>query len=115
MYQRGNDYLILELPTTIYFVNVVVEEEPPDGRLYISVNDVPAVVYFDQTVDPPIGNEVLFTDGFDQGQVFSFARNKYIYFGIKAICLLFSAFYIVLFLFGITEKVATYTGKNQSI
>jgi hypothetical protein len=86
-------------------INVVVQEEPPDGRLFISVNDVPAVVYFDKDSEEPIGTEILFTEGFDQGEVLPFARNKYISLGIKSIALIISSIYLSLFLFGLTEII----------
>jgi hypothetical protein len=86
-------------------MNVVVQENPPDGRLYIAVNDNPAVVYFDQDADEPVGTEILFTEGFDQGKVLPFARNKYISLGVKSIALIFSAIYLSLLLFGLTEKI----------
>jgi hypothetical protein len=96
-------------------MNLVVQEDPPDGRLYLTVNKVPAVVYFDKTADPPFGNEIQFNDGFDQGRILPFARNKYIYTGGKTICLLSSAFYLALFFFGLTEKITTYTNESNQI
>lgn len=86
-------------------MNVVVQEKPPNGRLFIAVNDNPAVVYFDKDADEPVGTEILFTEGFDQGEVLPFARNKYISLGVKSTALILSAIYLSLFLFGLTEKI----------
>jgi hypothetical protein len=84
-------------------INVVVQENPPDGRLFIAVNDNPAVVYFDKDADESVGTEILFTEGFDQGEVLTFARNKYISLGIKSIMLILSSLYLSMLLFGLTE------------
>jgi hypothetical protein len=86
-------------------INVVVRDNPPDGRLFIAVNEKPAVVYFDKDADEPVGTEILFTEGFDQGEVLPFARNKYISFGIKSIALILSSLYLSLFLFGLSENI----------
>ena len=86
-------------------INVVVQENPPDGRLFIAVNDNPAVVYFDKNAEEPIGTEILFTEGFDQGEVLPFARNKYISLGVKAITLFLSSIYLAFVLFCLTELI----------
>jgi hypothetical protein len=86
-------------------MNVVVQEKPPDGRLFIAVNDNPAVVYFDKDADEPVGTEILFTEGFDQGKVLPFARNKYISLGVKSIALILSSLYLSVFLFGLSENI----------
>ena len=95
-------------------INVVVQENPPNGRLFIAVNDNPAVVYFDEDADEPVGTEILFTEGFDQGEVLPFARNKYISLGVKSIALILSAIYIALFLFGLTEKIINFEDKDHT-
>jgi hypothetical protein len=86
-------------------ISVVVEENPPDGRLFIAVNENPAVVYFDKDADEPVGTEILFTEGFDQGKVLPFARNKYISLGVKSIALILSSLYLSILLFGLTEII----------
>ena len=95
-------------------MNVVVQENPPDGRLFIAVNDNPAVVYFDKDAEEPVGTEILFTEGFDQGEVLPFARNKYISLGVKSIALILSAIYLSLFLFVLTEKIINSENKDHT-
>jgi hypothetical protein len=95
-------------------MNVVVQENPPDGRLFIAVNDNPAVVYFDEDAEEPVGTEILFTEGFDQGEVLPFARNKYISLGVKSIALILSAIYLSLLLFGLTEKIINFENKDHT-
>jgi len=84
-------------------MKVVVDKEPPEGRLFISVNEVPAVVYFDNDAEEPIKTGIFFTEGFDKGTPLSFSRNKYIYLGIKSIALIISSLYLAFVLFGFTE------------
>ncbi len=93
-------------------MNVVVQKNPPNGRLFISVNENPAVVYFDKQSEDFIGNEIFFTEGFDQGKVLDFARNKYIYLGFKSIVLGLSSLYLALILFSLTELILNYQPEN---
>jgi hypothetical protein len=95
-------------------MSVVVEDNPPDGRLFISVNDNPAVVYFDKDAEDPVKTEISFTEGFDQGEVLPFARNLYISLGIKTIALILSSLYLSLFLFGLTGKILNLENVNNT-
>jgi hypothetical protein len=97
-------------------LTAVVQKEPPDGRFYLSINDVPSVVYFDKNAEEPIGNEVNFNEGIEDGETLPFVIHKYLYTAVKAICLIVSSIFLSLFFFGLTEKIMNYSPakSNQS-
>lgn len=107
-------YWSFPLRYILKIINVVVQDNPPDGRLFVSVNDNPAVVYFDKDEEDPVKTEISFTEGFDQGEVLPFARNKYISLGVKTIALTLSSLYLSLFLFGLTEVIMNGEIKKQT-
>jgi hypothetical protein len=92
-------------------LTAVVQENPPDGRFFLSINDEPAVVYFDKEATPPIENEVRFTDGLGKGEVLPFARNQSFFTGLKVLALVISAIYLSLFFFGLTETFITHNHR----
>jgi len=97
-------------------LTAVAQKEPPDGRFYLSINDVPSVVYFDKNAEEPIGNEVNFNEGIEDGETLPFVIHKYLYTAVKAICLIVSSIFLSLFFFGLTEKIMNYSPakSNQS-
>jgi hypothetical protein len=94
-------------------MTVVVKENPPDGRLFVSANNIPSVIYFDQDAENPIGNEVKFTDGFDQGSKIDDPYNHYWFWGLKALGVIFSSLFLSLFFFSLTQRIIDFSSEKQ--
>jgi hypothetical protein len=92
----------------------LIKTTPPDGRFYVSINDVPSVVYFDKDSEEPFTSEVIIDEGFDQGEKLTIPWHKAWFFGLKAGGLLLGAIYLSVLFFGLTEKIITYS-KIQTI
>lgn len=90
-------------------LTAVVQANPPDGRFFMSINDTPAVIMFDEENNPQEDNLVNFNDGFDKGETLSFARNLHIYTGLKVFALLITTVYFSFFFYGLTEKFITFS------
>lgn len=95
-------------------LTAVVQQRPPDGRFFMSINDTPAVIMFDEQNNSEQGNEVNFTDGLESGEVLSFAKNMAVFTGFKVLLLLITAAYLSFFFFGLTEKFIHYEKKNTN-
>jgi len=89
-------------------VKFIIKSTPPDGRFYVSVNDVPSVVYFDQDAEERFNAEVIINEGFDQGNQIRIPWRKAWFFALKAGGVLLSGFYLSIFFFGLTERIFNY-------
>jgi len=92
----------------------IVQENPPDGRFFVSINNVPSVVYFDRNAEDN-SNVVTINEGFENGTILPFAEHKLIYSGIKALAVFCSAIYLSLFFFGLTELMFKNPRVNENI
>jgi len=90
-------------------ITVLVQEDPPDGRLYVSVNEVPTVVYFNQNAETQPNNEIVFNDGFDLGNKVETPWNQYWFWGIRVLAVFISAIFLSLFFFGLAERIITFS------
>lgn len=91
-------------------VTVMLRGEVPAGRFFVSINNVPAVVQFEETTDSDEPqNAVTFRDGFERGSVHALARYRNLFLAIKTLPLLGSALYLSLFLFGFSERMITHS------
>jgi hypothetical protein len=88
-------------------LTIYVEPNPPDGRFFVSVNDAPSVVVFNQEEDQQLSNEVLITEGLDQGSPMPGPWKQTWFMGLKVVAVFISAAFLSLFLFGLTEKIIT--------
>lgn len=93
---------------------VRVQDSPPDGRFFVSINDVPAVVYFDHDVKPNLTNEIIFKEGFEKGEKINMPWGKHWFMGVKAMAILSCATYLSLFLFGFSEQILTFQSKTET-
>jgi len=87
-------------------LTIEVQEAPPVGRFYVSINDVPAVVNFgleDEEAQP--STTILYKDGFDQGRKIENPWQQYWFILLKSVAIVICAIYISLFLFGLTERI----------
>ena len=98
-------------------MTIIVQESPPDGRLFVSANDIPSVIYFDQDAENPIGREVIFTDGFNQGLKIDDPYNHYWFWGVKALGVIFPSLFLSIFFFSLSQKIIDFSPgqeKNKS-
>lgn len=86
-----------------YRVDVTVQENPPEGRFSISVNEEPAVVNFTQDAGEQTPMPIVVKDGFDKGTMIEVPWGQHWFIGLKLMIILISALFISLFLFGLTE------------
>lgn len=83
-------------------LKVIVRENPPNGRFYISIDENPSVVTIDRESNY-YSNSIMVNEGFERRTLLSFAEHELIYTGIKALAISFCAIYLSLFFFGVTE------------
>ena len=94
-------------------VDVTVQNNPPDGRFFISINEAPAVVVFDRESDEQTPDPIVVKDGFDQGKRVGMPWGQRWFQGLKLLIVLISALFISLFLFGLTETFFTFPVENN--
>ena len=95
-------------------LTVVYPQVPAEGRFYISVNDTPAVILFEEADEIITDNQVTFRDGFDQGRREVFPWRQAWFLGLKALAVLLSAAYLSLCLYGLTERTLTYSALQTA-
>lgn len=94
-----------------YQADVIVDEMPPDGRLMISINKVPSVVAFNSDLETETSTRILVREGFVRGEMRRNPWDQRWFKGIKLLTILFSAVFISLSLFGITEHLFNFSGE----
>ena len=94
-------------------VDVTVQNNPPDGRFFISINEAPAVVVFDRESDEQTPDPIVVKDGFDQGKRVGMPWGQRWFQGLKLLIVLISALFISVFLFGLTETFFTFPVENN--
>lgn len=94
-------------------MRIILQEDPPNGRFYISINEIPSVVYFDKDAED-YSNIVDVNEGFEQGTILPFAEHELIYTAIKALAVFCSALYLSLFFFGLTELIFKNSPKSDN-
>jgi len=87
-------------------LTIEVQEAPPSGRFHVSINEVPAVVNFEQDVESQ--TSILYDEGFDHGRRIEKPWQQLWFFCLKMIAILFSSLFLSLFLFGFTERIQTF-------
>jgi hypothetical protein len=90
-------------------LSVIIDENPPAGRFYISINEVPSVVNFKQEEESQ--TELIITEGFEQGKPMEGPWKQYWFLGVKIVAIFLSAMYLSLFLHGLAEVIIT--GSNS--
>ena len=95
-------------------VRILIKTSPPDGRFYIAVNDVPSVVLFDKEDEVLFNGEIIIDEGFDQGNRSKIPWGKAWFLALKAGGLFFSAIYLSLFFFGLTERIFAYSSDEAA-
>jgi len=98
-----------------YRVDVFVQDNPPDGRLLVSVNEAPAVVTFNRDDQNQTATPIVIKDGFDKGMSVNKPWGQLWFAGIKFITLMVSSIFITLVLFGITEHAFDYSDKDRNL
>lgn len=96
-----------------YQVTATIEENPPDGRLAIEINNSPSVVYFAQNSEEGTSTEIVLKDGFDNGTELKKPWGEIWLLGLKLIAAVISASFIALFLSTLTEEVFSSSAKNN--
>lgn len=96
-----------------YQADVLVEENPPDGRFMISINDVPSIVTFNSDQEEETSTRILVRDGFGKGGYYQNPWDLWWFKGIKLLNILLSAVFITLSLFGITEHLFNFAGESH--
>lgn len=94
-------------------MTVFIRQDPPDGRLFLNVNNTPTAVYFDQDSEEQPDNEVTVTAGFESGLRMDSPWDKTWFMAVKLLGVGFSAFGLALFLFGFTERVLKFSFENR--
>ena len=86
-------------------LTVKVQGNPPDGRFFVKINEMPAVVIFDHDDESSSANEIIFNEGFGKGDRITHPWEQNWFVVIKAIAVVICAIYLSLFLFGFIEQV----------
>jgi len=89
-------------------VKLIIKSTPPDGRFFVSINDVPSVVYFDQDAEERFNAEVIINEGFEKGNQIRIPWRKAWFFALKAGGVLLSGFYLSVLFFGLSERIISY-------
>ena len=95
-------------------VKFIIKTSPPDGRFFISINDIPSVILFDKEADEPFNGEIIVDEGFDQGQALRIPWRKAWFFALKAGGVFLSGFYLSFFFYGLTERIFTYSSDETA-
>lgn len=93
-------------------LTISVPEDPPEGRFFVSINDVPAVVNFSADTEKENINEIIFDEGFDQGRRITRPWGQRWFILIKMLAVILCALYISLFLFGFNEQVINFQRES---
>jgi len=92
---------------------VTVREDPPEGRFYISIDDSPSVVLFEDDIDQPSTQTIPVREGFKTSAPWSSSLQRYWFYGIRTIMVWVSAMVLSLFLFGLTERTIKFSAENE--
>lgn len=92
---------------------VRVQENPPDGRFFVNINEVPAVVYFDHDDETYSVNEIIFNEGFGKGDRITHPWGQHWLLGMKAMAIILCSIYLSLFLFGFIEQIIHYQSNTE--
>ena len=95
-------------------ITVIVSEDPPDGRLFISANGLPTTVYFETDAEIKQSNKITIYDGFESGTSADSPWGKYWFLALRAFAIFISGTFLSLFFFGLTERVHSYTSKEKN-
>lgn len=97
-----------------YQITATIGESPPDGRLLVSVNETPSVIYFDQDAENQNPEKVVLKDGFSQGIMLRNPYKQYWFIGMKLIAIIISSIFIALLLFGMTEEIFSFSNQKTN-
>ena len=97
-----------------YQITATIGESPPDGRLLVSVNETPSVIYFDQAANNQNPEIVVLRDGFSQGIMLRNPYKQYWFIGMKLIAIIISSIFIALLLFSLTEEIFSFSNQNTN-
>jgi hypothetical protein len=92
---------------------VTIREDPPEGRFYISIDNSPSVVLFEDDADQPPTQTILVREGFKTISPWSSTVQRYWFYGIRIVMVLFSAMLVSLVLFGLTERTIKFSVEND--
>lgn len=96
-------------------LSVFVDENPPSGRFFISINGTPSVVlYNDEDETQQTKDELIITEGFNQAIPMTGPWKQYWFLGLKAMGIFFSAVFLSFFLYGLVETIITGSNDYQS-
>ena len=100
-------------------ISVVIQGNPSEGRLYVSANDIPSVVNFDDTAENEVNKIISIYEGFDLGKKIETPWNQHLLLVLRILAVFISAGFLSLFLFGLTEKIIGYktlkTTRNNKL
>jgi hypothetical protein len=91
-------------------IALTLEDMPQDGRLEIYLNDVRSVVDF----SPETSKKIIVDEGLMNGIEKRLPWGQSWFLGVKFLVILISAVFISTFLFGLTEKMITFSSKENS-
>jgi len=94
-------------------ISVIIPGNPTEGRLYVSANEIPSVVNFDNDAEADTNNIITIYEGFDLGKKIDSPWNQHWFVGIRALAVFISAVFFSLFLFGLSEKIIGFTSKKS--
>ena len=86
-------------------LTVILPTAPPNGRFYLSINEIPAVVQLQEQTDTEQTNEITYRDGFEFGEPLLIANHVTLSRALKWLGIFISALYLSLLLFGLIEKI----------
>ena len=106
--------LLSELTQGLFSKRLVisVQEDPPEGRFFVSINEVPAVVNFSNDSDKKNINEIIFDEGFDQGTRITRPWSQYWFTFLKMMAVILCSLYISLLLFGFNEQIINFQRES---
>jgi len=95
-------------------ISVVIQGDPPDGRLFVSANEIPSVLDFDNNSEAGKNTIITIYEGFDLGEKIEVPWNQHWFLGIRVLAVFISAAFLSLFLFGLTEKIIGFSSNNKN-
>jgi len=102
----------LTQPLMGFRLTAVVQDDPPEGRFYVTINNVPAVINFEQDTEIQPTSDIVFKDGFEKGKKLDVPWSQYWFVCVKGLGIFLSAIYLSLFLFGLTEQIIAFSPND---
>lgn len=106
--------LLSELTQGLFSKRLIIRvpEDPPSGRFFVSINEVPSVINFSTDTDKENINEIIFDEGFDQGRRITRPWGQHWFILIKMLAVILCALYISLLLFGFNEQIINFQRES---